>query len=319
MVAWGLDDAFFAMSEYGDVAYRVGDRTTDEWSIWRETVEEWKAETAFRWSEVAYIALDPTTTDQFVAIRRDGTWAGSIADEGSAALEAFAHNFFRRASKPKGKPKPSPTSGSTSQSNSQSDSRSGSPPRTHSSAPNIDPTPPSLDPDPITKAAYDTWSTATALLFASALAATMPPPSQTPTSPTPPKRTPKKLQIRSQSSPSSLPTSSSSSTPPPPLPPPTLLTSFPYLPPPPHPCPLPSCLLQKSDPLGLRACKHDVEAVFRASGLYGYEWLRAERLRWHPDRFGRLCAEGWREEGRKVAEEMFKVVEILMEEVGRGR
>lgn len=53
MVSWGLDDAFYAMSEYGDVAYRLGDKSRDDWSIWAETVEEWKSEEGFRWSEVA--------------------------------------------------------------------------------------------------------------------------------------------------------------------------------------------------------------------------------------------------------------------------
>jgi hypothetical protein len=46
--------------------------------------------------------------------------------------------------------------------------------------------------------------------------------------------------------------------------------------------------------------------------LYSYEWLRQERLRWHPDRFGRLCAERFREEGKKKAEEMWKICEELM-------
>jgi hypothetical protein len=71
----------------------------------------------------------------------------------------------------------------------------------------------------------------------------------------------------------------------------------------------------KSDAQGLRACKHDVERLLRASGLYSYEWLRQERIRWHPDRFGRLCEERWREEGRRLAEEMFKTIDILMGEM----
>ena len=53
----------------------------------------------------------------------------------------------------------------------------------------------------------------------------------------------------------------------------------------------------------------------RASALYCYEWLRQERLRWHPDRFGRLCDEGWRESGKKMAEEMFKIIDSLMEDL----
>lgn len=53
MISWGVDDAFFAMSEYGDVKYRLGDKTSDEWPTWRETVQEWRNEKGFRWSEVA--------------------------------------------------------------------------------------------------------------------------------------------------------------------------------------------------------------------------------------------------------------------------
>lgn len=49
--------------------------------------------------------------------------------------------------------------------------------------------------------------------------------------------------------------------------------------------------------------------------MYSYEWLRQERLRWHPDRFGRLCEEGWREKGKKMAGEMFKLMSVLIEEI----
>ncbi|KAF2443195.1 hypothetical protein P171DRAFT_391327 [Karstenula rhodostoma CBS 690.94] len=290
MVSWGPVDAFFAMSEYGDVAYRLGDKKRNDWEIWKETVEDWKAEKGFRWSEVAYVALDPTTSDQFVAIRNDGTWSGSIADENSSALESFAHNFFR-LTKP------------------QSKSKSQSPPKPHSQTNghahtngNTSRVAEDTEPDPATKAAYQQWSNSTNLLFASALAAT------TPT----PKRTPKKLQIRSQSSTASTPQSTPS--PSTAVPHANLLTSFPYPPSALTTCPLPVCALQKADPAGLRACKHDVEHLLRGSGEYGYEWLKKERLRWHPDRFGRLCEEGWREEGRRVSEEMFKIIDILLGE-----
>jgi hypothetical protein len=55
MVSWGQYGAFFAMSEYGDVAYRLGAKGREEsdWPIWKETVEEWKGETGFLWSELA--------------------------------------------------------------------------------------------------------------------------------------------------------------------------------------------------------------------------------------------------------------------------
>ncbi|KAF1976194.1 hypothetical protein BU23DRAFT_42747 [Bimuria novae-zelandiae CBS 107.79] len=312
MVSWGPADAFFAMSEYGDVAYRLGPRAPDEWPIWRETVEEWKAERGFRWSAVAYLALDPIVSDQFVALRNDGTWAGSIADENSTALEAFAQNFFRRMAKPKARAKSqSPPPGTQEPRNGNY--ANGTPARV------VEPTPEELE-------VYKQWSTSTGLLLASALAATVPTatPSPAPSTPTtaPKRRAPKKLQIRSQSSSASIPRPASDPSTQPPsarVPQANLLTSFPYVPPTVTTCVQPVCALQKADPNGLRACKHDVERLLRASGTYGYEWLRQERLRWHPDRFGRLCAEEWRDEGRKLAEEMFKIIDILIADLESAR
>nr|GFD47804.1 hypothetical protein [Tanacetum cinerariifolium] len=127
------------------------------------------------------------------------------------------------------------------------------------------------------------------------------PPPSSPVGDVPLRPKPRKLQVRSQSDTrqSSLPTAAPA--------PATLLIAFPYLPAAVTICALPSCELLKSEPLSIKACRHDVEKLMRASGGYSYEWLRQERLRWHPDRFGRLCDEGWREEGKKMAEEMFKI------------
>ncbi|KAF2824414.1 hypothetical protein CC86DRAFT_457184 [Ophiobolus disseminans] len=279
-VTWGPEGAFFAMSEYGNVVYRLGDE--DAWEIYKETIEEWKAEKGFLWSDLTFITLDPTIPDQFIAIRRDGTWAGSIDDINEDALETFALNFFARA-KPKHKAQPS------------------------TSVPI--PTPSDPIPDAATQALYEKWSLQTATMFASASASiggSKP-------------KTPRKLQVRSQSSTSATSQSPSrpsvsrttSSTP-------KLLTSFPYLPAIITTCSLSSCTLFKSDEYGIHACQHDVERLLRASGLYSYEWLRQERLRWHPDRFGRLCEESWREAGKKMAGEMFKLIHGLMEELKSG-
>lgn len=276
-VTWGPEGAFFAMSEYGNVVYRLGDE--DACEIYKETIEEWKAEKGFLWSDLTFITLDPTTPDQFIAIRRDGTWAGSIDDINEDALETFALNFFARA-KTKHKAKPSTS----------------------------EPIPPTSDakPDAATQTLYEKWSRETATMFASASAAIGGSKA----------KTPRKLQVRSQSSTSSTSQSPSrptlthttSSTP-------KLLTSFPYFPATITTCALPSCTLFKSDEYGIHACQHDVEKLLRASGLYSYEWLRQERLRWHPDRFGRLCEESWREAGKKMAGEMFKLIHGLMEEL----
>jgi hypothetical protein len=279
IVTWGAEGAFFAMSEYGDVVYRLGDGNA--WEIYQETIEEWKAEKGFVWSDLSFIALDPTSSDQFVAIRNNGTWAGSIDDVNEDALETFALNFFARA-KSKHKSKPS-----TSQSSGQ--------------AANNVPKPADARPDATIQALYEKWSTDTAAMFASASAATGG------SKPKPPR----KLQVRSQSSSSdaSTPplqrTSSSSS---------KLLTTFPYLPNTITTCALTACSILKSEPDTIHACQHDVEKLLRASGLYSYEWLRQERLRWHPDRFGRLCHEDWRETGKSLAGEMFKLMSALIEE-----
>jgi hypothetical protein len=276
MVTWGPEGAFFAMSEYGDVVYRLGDSIA--WEIYKETVEEWKAEKGFVWSDLTFIALDPTSSDQFIAIRNDGTWAGSIDDVNEDALETFALNFFTRA---KTKHKSKPSSGGQ--------------------VPSSVPKPVDAKPDAATQALYEKWSTDTAVMFAAASAA------NGGSKPKPPR----KLQVRSLSSSSdaSTPplqrTSSSSS---------KLLTTFPYLPNTITTCALTACSILKSQPDSIHACQHDVEKLLRASGLYSYEWLRQERLRWHPDRFGRLCHEDWRETGKKLAGEMFKLMSALIEE-----
>lgn len=278
MVAWGPQGAFFAMSEYGNVVYRLGDG--DAWEIYKETVEEWKAEKGFVWSDVAFIALDPTSSDQFIAIRNDGTWAGSIEDINEDALETFALNFFAKA-KHKSKP-------STSQKNGQT--------------PNGVPIPTHTKPDAATQALYEKWSneTATALASASAAIGGSKP------------KAPRKLQVRSQSNASD---ASPPATSPRPVTSAKLLTSFPYLPSRVTTCSLTACSILKSEPDGIQACQHDVEKLLRASGLYSYEWLRQERLRWHPDRFGRLCEESWREIGKKMSGEMFKLMSVLIEEI----
>lgn len=276
------------MSEYGNVVYRLGDG--DAWEIYKETVEEWKAEKGFLWSDLAFIALDPTNPDQFIAIRNDGTWAGSIEDTNEDALETFALNFFAKAKQNKSKP-------SSSYGNGQ--------------IPNGVPSPTHALPDAATQALYEKWSRETATMLASASAAiggSKP-------------KAPRKLQIRSQSSssdassPSVQPSRSPASA--------KLLTSFPYIPSRITTCTLTACTILKSEPDGIQACQHDVETLLRASGLYSYEWLRQERLRWHPDRFGRLCEEGWRETGKKMAGEMFKLMSVLIEEIraaeGRDR
>ena len=287
MVTWGPEGAFFAMSEYGDVVYRLGDPAA--WDIYKETVEEWKAERGFLWSELAFIALDPTTNDQFVAIRNDGTWAGSIDDMNEDALESFALNYFARA-----------------KSRHRANASTSSPPRGDGGqVPNgmRGPPPAEKKPDAALQALYAQWSTETAVLFAAAsasLGGSKP-------------KAPRKLQVRSLSSSSDTSNPASSSNKPPDKA--QLLSRFPYLPAAVTTCALTACTILKAQEASIHACQHDLEKLLKASGLYSYEWLRQERLRWHPDRFGRLCAEEWRETGKKLAGEMFKLMSALIEDI----
>ncbi|ORY11341.1 hypothetical protein BCR34DRAFT_653153 [Clohesyomyces aquaticus] len=285
MVSWGHDSTFIAISEYGECVHSVDE---ESWPTLHETIEEWMSENVDSLRDFAYTALDPTTPDQFIALRHSRIWAGAIDDQRSSALESFAHNYFSRTrSNSKAKSQPKSDSQPTPPSNS---------------------TPASTILDAHSQALYEKWATEVETMLSGALAAI----SNTATATVATKsRQPKKLQVRSQTHsppPLTLPTRSPSTLPP------RLLTTFPHppIPPTPLPCKYPPCLPLRLDPLGLRACPHDVESLFRASGLYSYEWLRQERLRWHPDRFGRLCEEGFREEGRRKAEELFKICGGLM-------
>ena len=35
----------------------------------------------------------------------------------------------------------------------------------------------------------------------------------------------------------------------------------------------------------ITACHHDLEKMLKGSGGYNVEWLKKERMRWHPDKF----------------------------------
>jgi hypothetical protein len=345
MMTWNAKGSCFAVSEYDDVVVRMGEKETDDDddTPFVDTVKEWSEEEGFKWKDVAYINLDPRDSDQFIAIRYDGTWAGSIdLDANEEALETFALNFFapikpakpRNPSpqtRPKAKSQPNskptlPTQHSHNQSqrnthnNNRSNQHNPNNPNYRNGQSNSTnngyhpskqiPIPIPSIPDATSQAHYDRWANETATMLASALAANnAPSPSPTPSATSRShSRPPKKIQIRSSSP--SIPITRVSG---------RLLTSFPYLPPALTICVIPVCMQYKMDTRGLRACKHDVERLLRASGLYNKEWLKAERIRWHPDRFGRLCEVGFRDEGRRLSEEMFKLVDaLLIEEGERG-
>ncbi|KAF2111107.1 hypothetical protein BDV96DRAFT_690527 [Lophiotrema nucula] len=281
IVTWGPKEAFFAMSEYGEVGCYTGLTEGGEptWPIFKETVEEWRAEKGFSWGDLAYIVLDPTVPDQFLAIRQDGSWSGSIDDINEDALETFARNYLKLA-KPRSK----------SKSHARTESQA------NNARPNGTTKPADTIPEAAAQALYEQWATDVASSFAAALAA------NTAAKP----KAPRKLEVRSQSQRSGIPSYGGGG---------KLLATFPYLPATITTCKIQYCIGVKADPAGLKACKHDVERLFRASGMYSVAWLRQERLRWHPDRFGRLCEENFRDVGRKLAEEVFKIIDVLISEL----
>lgn len=93
-----------------------------------------------------------------------------------------------------------------------------------------------------------------------------------------------------------------------------VLSTFPHLPVSVLFCTDPSCKSFKEEPGSFRACQHDVERFLRASGEYGYAWLKKQRLIWHPDRFGNRCDPDHREELKKKAEQLFQILGTLMEQ-----
>jgi hypothetical protein len=285
-IALGAEGAWFALSEYGTVAWDI----PEDYEVLAETWEEWEEE-ELDWSELAFVAFDPVREDQFIAIREDGTWAGAIDDSNTEALESFASSYFSKPQKPipQRKHSESPNPFESRPPNSRKGTPQGKPPSSQSPPKVTQP----RTPSPAFQAHYETWSTHCATVFAAASSY----------------RNPRRSSSRAPRARSPTPTPITSPANPPK---PALIKSFPHLPSDITICDSPSCLPSKSLPFGLRACKHDVEALFRGSGLYSYDWLRQERLRWHPDRFGRLCVEEFKEEGKRKAEEMWKICEELV-------
>jgi hypothetical protein len=72
------------------------------------------------------------------------------------------------------------------------------------------------------------------------------------------------------------------------------------------------CMQRKNIEGAVGACKHDLEALLRGSGEYSLAWLRRERLRWHPDKFGQRCDSIFRPELTKKATQMYALFEELI-------
>lgn len=88
--------------------------------------------------------------------------------------------------------------------------------------------------------------------------------------------------------------------------------TFPFLPLGIDVCDKVVCKMRKMEK-GLGVCVHDVEAFLKAGvgELYGSKFLWVESLQWHPDRAGRKCKVDFMVEGKKVASEMYVILQEL--------
>jgi hypothetical protein len=69
--------------------------------------------------------------------------------------------------------------------------------------------------------------------------------------------------------------------------------------------------LKSTSQLGI--CVHDLQTLLEGSGRYCYEWLKEERIVWHPDKFARYCHTDHKEELKTYAQEMFVLYGVLMD------
>ncbi|KAK7981637.1 hypothetical protein PG996_009328 [Apiospora saccharicola] len=90
------------------------------------------------------------------------------------------------------------------------------------------------------------------------------------------------------------------------------LAKFPQLPAEVCTCEELTCKFEKEKNGGLAACEHDLEQVLRASGKYNRDWLRKERLRWHPDQVARRCSPEARDLLTKQTTTMYAQFEVLI-------
>lgn len=84
---------------------------------------------------------------------------------------------------------------------------------------------------------------------------------------------------------------------------PDTMTSFPD--PPSWPC-TKGC---QTDPV-LKACRHTIERLYRASGADLRTFLKKERQKWHPDKFSR-CPRSSRGLMQAKATKMFQIIEVI--------
>jgi hypothetical protein len=78
-------------------------------------------------------------------------------------------------------------------------------------------------------------------------------------------------------------------------------------------CIRPGCRSLKEDPARLGICVHDLAILLEGAGAPSYDWLKAGRNVWHPDRFARFCRPAHADCLKRLAEQMFVMYGELME------
>jgi hypothetical protein len=77
-----------------------------------------------------------------------------------------------------------------------------------------------------------------------------------------------------------------------------------------------ACAKKTCEPLkeeGVGICVHDLNDLLRGSEQYSTDFIRAQRNRYHPDKFARYCHPGNKEELKAKAEGLFVLFGVLMD------
>jgi hypothetical protein len=82
-----------------------------------------------------------------------------------------------------------------------------------------------------------------------------------------------------------------------------------------NPCSQAQCKQAKED---AGVCAHELRTLFQGSGRYTRHLLMQERLRWHPDSFGRRCHPDHGQTLKKKAEGVFKLIGTLIDELAKS-
>ena len=78
------------------------------------------------------------------------------------------------------------------------------------------------------------------------------------------------------------------------------------------------CAHLKKQPQNFGVCKHDVAWLLKGSGRMSLDFLKEERVRWHPDRFARSCHPEFKEQLTKKAQYLFVLIGQIMGDMKRS-